>query len=154
MSVGDTIHYTIHVTNNGTLPVTNVVVADYNSGTGDIVAASGDGYTYDAATKTFTIAEIAAGETFNIPVEYTVLEGDGNVVNNAAVEQPEYPEIVKEADKEIAHVNETVTYTITVTNTTHDVLTNVVVKDTNNFTERLFLPKIPKLYRIWAIVNG
>lgn len=133
VSVGDTIHYTIHVKNNGTLPVTNVVVADYNDGVGDIVAQSGDGYTYDAQSKTFTIAEIPAGETFEIPVEYTVQEGDGDVVNNTAVECPELPEIVKDADKEIAHVDEIVTYTITITNTTQDVLHNVLVNDTNNF---------------------
>ena len=133
VSVGDTIHYTIHVTNNGKLPVTNVVVADYNDGVGDIVARAGDGYVYDSQSKTFTIAEIPAGETTNIPVEYTVQEGDGDVVNNTAVERPEIPVIVKQADKTIAHVDEQVTYTITVTNTTKDVLANVIVKDTNNF---------------------
>ena len=93
--IGDTIHYTITVTNNGTMTAQNVVVRDFNDGIGEINAASSDKYTYDAATHSFTIAEIAAGEVVEIPVTYTVQEGDKDVVNNAAVEIPEIPEIEK-----------------------------------------------------------
>ena len=132
--IGDTIHYTITVTNNGTMTAQNVVVRDFNDGIGEINAASSDKYTYDAATHSFTIAEIAAGEVVEIPVTYTVQEGDKDVVNNAAVEIPEVPEIEKKADKQTVVVGEVVTYTITVTNTTNETKTNVEVKDTNNFT--------------------
>lgn len=132
--IGDTIHYTITVTNNGTMAAQNVVVRDFNDGVGEINAASSDKYTYDAATHSFTIAEIAAGETVEIPVTYTVQEGDKGTVNNAAVEIPDVPEIKKEADKQVVKVGEVVTYTITVTNTTNETKTNVEVKDTNNFT--------------------
>ena len=132
--IGDTIHYTITVTNNGTMAAQNVVVRDFNDGIGEINAASSDKYTYDAATHSFTIAEIAAGEVVEIPVTYTVQEGDKDVVNNAAVEIPEIPEIEKKADKQTVVVGEVVTYTITVTNTTNETKTNVEVKDTNNFT--------------------
>ena len=132
--IGDTIHYTITVTNNGTMAAQNVVVRDFNDGVGEINAASSDKYTYDAATHSFTIAEIAAGEVVEIPVTYTVQEGDKDVVNNAAVEIPEVPEIEKKADKQTVVVGEVVTYTITVTNTTNETKTNVEVKDTNNFT--------------------
>lgn len=132
--IGDIIHYTITVTNNGTMTAQNVVVRDFNDGIGEINAASSDKYTYDAATHSFTIAEIAAGEVVEIPVTYTVQEGDKDVVNNAAVEIPEVPEIEKKADKQTVVVGEVVTYTITVTNTTNETKTNVEVKDTNNFT--------------------
>ena len=132
--IGDTIHYTITVTNNGTMAAQNVVVRDFNDGVGEINAASSDKYTYDAATHSFTIAEIAAGEVVEIPVTYTVQEGDKGTVNNAAVEIPEVPEIEKKADKQTVVVGEVVTYTITVTNTTNETKTNVEVKDTNNFT--------------------
>ena len=132
--IGDTIHYTITVTNNGTMTAQNVVVRDFNDGIGEINAASSDKYTYDAATHSFTIAEIAAGEVVEIPVTYTVQEGDKGTVNNAAVEIPEVPEIEKKADKQTVVVGEVVTYTITVTNTTKETKTNVEVKDTNNFT--------------------
>ena len=132
--IGDTIHYTITVTNNGTMTAQNVVVRDFNDGIGEINAASSDKYTYDAATHSFTIAEIAAGEVVEIPVTYTVQEGDKGTVNNAAVEIPEIPEIEKKADKQTVVVGEVVTYTITVTNTTNETKTNVEVKDTNNFT--------------------
>ena len=131
--IGDTIHYTITVTNNGTMTAQNVVVRDFNDGIGEINAASSDKYTYDAATHSFTIAEIAAGEVVEIPVTYTVQEGDKGTVNNAAVEIPDVPEIKKEADKQVVKVGEVVTYTITVTNTTNETKTNVEVKDTNNF---------------------
>lgn len=132
--VGDTIHYTISATNTGKLAVTNIVVRDFNDGVGEINAVSSDKYTYDAAAHSFTIAEIAAGETVEIPVTYTVQEGDKGTVNNAAVEIPDVPEIKKEADKQVVKVGEVVTYTITVTNTTNETKTNVEVKDTNNFT--------------------
>lgn len=132
--IGDTIHYTITVTNNGTMTAQNVVVRDFNDGIGEINAASSDKYTYDAATHSFIIAEIAAGEVVEIPVTYTVQEGDKGTVNNAAVEIPEVPEIEKKADKQTVVVGEVVTYTITVTNTTNETKTNVEVKDTNNFT--------------------
>lgn len=132
--IGDTIHYTITVTNNGTMTAQNVVVRDFNDGIGEINAASSDKYTYDAATHSFTIAEIAAGEVVEIPVTYTVQEGDKGTINNAAVEIPEIPEIEKKADKQTVVVGEVVTYTITVTNTTNETKTNVEVKDTNNFT--------------------
>ena len=132
--IGDTIHYTITVTNNGTMTAQNVVVRDFNDGIGEINAVSSDKYIYDAATHSFTIAEIAAGEVVEIPVTYTVQEGDKDVVNNAAVEIPEIPEIEKKADKQTVVVGEVVTYTITVTNTTNETKTNVEVKDTNNFT--------------------
>lgn len=132
--IGDTIHYTITVTNNGAMTAQNVVVRDFNDGVGEINAASSDKYTYDAATHSFIIAEIAAGEVVEIPVTYTVQEGDKDVVNNAAVEIPEVPEIEKKADKQTVVVGEVVTYTITVTNTTNETKTNVEVKDTNNFT--------------------
>ena len=132
--IGDTIHYTITVTNNGTMTAQNVVVRDFNDGIGEINAASSDKYTYDAATHSFTIAEIAAGEVVEIPVTYTVQEGDKGTVNNAAVEIPEVPKIEKKADKQTVVVGEVVTYTITVTNTTNETKTNVEVKDTNNFT--------------------
>lgn len=132
--IGDTIHYTITVTNNGTMTAQNVVVRDFNDGVGEINAVSSDKYTYDAAAHSFTIAEIAAGETVEIPVTYTVQEGDKGTVNNAAVEIPDVPEIKKEADKQVVKVGEVVTYTITVTNTTNETKTNVEVKDTNNFT--------------------
>lgn len=78
--------------------------------------------------------KLPAGEVVEIPVTYTVQEGDKDVVNNAAVEIPEVPEIEKKADKQTVVVGEVVTYTITVTNTTNETKTNVEVKDTNNFT--------------------
>ena len=135
VTVGDTIHYTITVTNKSTVPATNVVVSDYNDGVGEIQAASGDKYIYNESNHSFTIAEIGAGEVITIPVTYTVQEGDkGNTVNNVAVETPETPKIEKSADKQVVRVSEVVTYTLTVTNTTSEAKTNVTVKDNNNFT--------------------
>lgn len=135
VTVGDTIHYTITVTNKSTVPATNVVVSDYNDGVGEIQAASGDKYIYNESNHSFTIAEIGAGEVITIPVTYTVQEGDkGNTVNNVAVETPEIPKIEKSADKQVVRKGEVVTYTLTVTNTTSETKTNVTVKDNNNFT--------------------
>ncbi|TCN01339.1 putative repeat protein (TIGR01451 family) [Paenibacillus sp. BK033] len=133
---GDTIRYTIEVTNTGVIPATNVVVNDSLTG------------------QSFTIPVIAPGGTERVSFEFAVPPGttQGTVIANRVTvtwtEKPpgslpvvdeqrvivadpvELPELEVEATPELPKPGETVTKTITVTNVTNNTLTNVRVFDT------------------------
>ena len=83
----------------------------------------------------FLIAELGAGQSIDITYTYTVQEADKGIISNIVVVVPEEPpvDIEKEADKNVAVVNEVVTYKITVTNTTDEAKENLTVSDSNNF---------------------
>ena len=98
VNVGETINYRVVVTNTGEVDLVNVSVKDNNNGASHIVAASGDGYTYDDATATFTIDRIPVGESFTLTYSYVAVDADaGHDVINVAVakapgQNPEDPE--------------------------------------------------------------
>ena len=98
VNVGETINYRVVVTNTGEVDLVNVSVKDNNNGASHIVATSGDGYTYDDATATFTINRIPVGESFTLTYSYVAVDADaGHDVINVAVakapgQNPEDPE--------------------------------------------------------------
>lgn len=131
---GDTLTYTLRVTNSGDATAHNTIVKDYFDGIGTPVKTNGNGYAV-LDDGNFLIAELGAGESLDIAYTYTIQAGDKGVINNTVVVIPEEPpvDIEKEADKNVAAVNEIVTYTITVTNTTNETKENLTVTDSNNF---------------------
>ena len=98
VNVGETINYRVVVTNTGEVDLVNVTVKDNNDGASHIEAQNGDGYTYDSATTTFTIARIPVGESFTLTYSYVAVDADaGHDVINVAVakapgQNPEDPE--------------------------------------------------------------
>lgn len=70
VNVGETINYRVVVTNTGEVDLVNVTVKDNNDGASHIEAQNGNGYTYDSATTTFTIARIPVGESFTLTYSY------------------------------------------------------------------------------------
>ena len=132
---GDVLTYTLHVTNSGNATAYNAVVKDFFDGVGTPDKADGEGYKV-LDDGNFLIAELGAGQSIDITYTYTVQSADKGVINNIVVVVPEQPpvEIEKQADKNVAVVDEVVTYTITVTNTTDEAKENLTVTDTNNFT--------------------
>lgn len=132
---GETIHYTIEVTNTGGIPATNVVIHDSLTG------------------QQFTIPVIAVGKTERVSFVFTVPAGAafGSVIANrvtvtwdeqapgsppvqeeerVTVADPvELPVLEIEAAPETPRPGETVVKTITVTNVTSSTLTNVHVSD-------------------------
>ena len=92
--VGDTVTYTLLVTNVGPMALTDITVKDSNSGAGVTIAQSGEGYTYDSETKEFTIPTLAIGKSVSISYDYIVAEADaGTTIKNVAVAKiPTIPE--------------------------------------------------------------
>ena len=93
---GQTIHYTITVTNEGNVPYTDVTVIDDMEG---LVIDANDRYTVQE-DGTVTVGGLAVGETVTITASYTVTADDilvGTVVNAATVsgddvEDPKNPD--------------------------------------------------------------
>ncbi len=155
VKVGETINYTVKVTNTGNIDLANVQVRDENDGAGEITATGGAGYSYEDGV--FTIGFLAVGQSIAITYSYTAVPADGGrYVTNVAVglipnledpdgpptEKPSNPvevpvdgraiSIVKRADKTSAKAGETINYTLVVTNTGTEDLTNIVVRDSMN----------------------
>ena len=93
---GQTIHYTITVTNEGNVPYTDVTVIDDMEG---LVIDANDRYAVQE-DGTITVGDLAVGETVTITASYTVTADDilvGTVVNAATVsgedvEDPKNPD--------------------------------------------------------------
>ena len=137
VSLNDTLTYTVTATNTGNVTLTNVVVSD--SLTGD----------------TTTCATVAPGATCVLTAAYTVTQADvdaGAVVNTGTADSDETDPVTDphtepvpqtltlavakvltgNADEDgslTVSLNDTLTYTVTATNTGNVTLTNVVVSD-------------------------
>ena len=137
---GQVIHYTIKVENTGEAPLTGVTVSDpFADGAPTLVGGDtnsngqldvGETWSY-ATTHTVTQGEIDAGGTLTNIAEATDSQGDDKTAQ-ATTPVSQRPDllIVKSANVEsIANPSDDITYTITVTNTGNQTLTNVVVTD-------------------------
>ena len=147
---GDTVIYTITVTNNGPDIATNIVVTDKLDDRLILQFVNGTNWNYNNTTRTITwnIASLASASsvTLNITV---IINGTGNISNIANVEVKEPNNgsnnstvnitvdpavnltIIKysNATNGIAAYNDVILYTINVTNTGFNRATNVVVTD-------------------------
>ena len=146
-ALGETIQYTIVVTNSGNVTLNDVTVQD------DLAAAvikEGAGYTVEENIA--RIAALAPNASVTVNVEYTVTSDDikfGKVVNSATISSEEDPDpdpkpsddetedlntklkVTKTSDKdgEKVALGETITYTITVKNEGNVPFANVKVDD-------------------------
>ena len=133
---GDTVTYTVTVTNNGVGDAKQVVVRDTLDKGLKFVKATGK-YTFDESTNTVTwIVDLANGEsqTFYVTAvaeAYGVLSNNVFVGDKSASADVTVPEIIpgKSVDVENPNFGDTVTYTVTVTNNGIVDAKNVVVVD-------------------------
>ena len=120
---GDTVTYTVTVTNNGVGDAKQVVVRDTLDKGLKFVKATGK-YTFDESTNTVTwIVDLANGEsqTFYVTAvaeAYGVLSNNVFVGDKSASADASVPEIIpgKSVDVENPNFGDTVTYTVTVAN--------------------------------------
>jgi len=147
-NVGETVYYTIHVTNNGPDAATNVVVTD-TVPAGLTFGTATNGGTYNTGVITWNLASLAANGQFNPSFTATVNSDQQgqDITNTASTHSDQCPtdvtsqpvtiyicnaelSVTKTADKTNYNVGDTVLYTINVTNTGTDTGTNLVVTDT------------------------
>ena len=93
---GETIHYTITVTNTGNQTLTNVEITDTLNAAGTISniqsSIQGIDSKQDGKVTTFTISTLAPKAEAKITYDYVVQEADkGNTISNAAVGTPADP---------------------------------------------------------------
>ena len=133
---GDTVTYTVTVTNNGVGDAKQVVVRDTLDKGLKFVKATGK-YTFDESTNTVTwIVDLANGEsqTFYVTAvaeAYGVLTNDVTVGDKSASADVTVPEITPDKTVNITNPNfgDKVDYTIKVTNDGIGDANNIVVKD-------------------------
>ena len=124
--VGDTLTYTIALTNNGNGDGTVTVTDPIPDGT-RIKDATIEGYDATTNTMTWSNVKVPAGETVKLTLEVVIKDDTTDTVKNVAKidnkEIPDKPETtvanitgVKSVDKSNAKVGDTLTYTITLTN--------------------------------------
>ena len=136
-NLGDTVTYTVTVTNNGVGDAKQVVVRDTLDKGLKFVKATGK-YTFDESTNTVTwIVDLANGEsqTFYVTAvaeAYGVLSNNVFVGDKSASADVTVPEIIpgKSVDVENPNFGDTVTYTVVVTNDGVGDAKQVVVRDT------------------------
>ena len=133
---GDTVTYTVVVTNNGVVDAKQVVVKDILDKGLKFVKATGE-YTFDEDSRTVTwIIDLAKGEsqTFYVTAvaeAYGVLTNDVTVGDNTASADVVVPEIIPDKTANITNPNfgDKVDYTVTVTNDGMGDAKDVVVRD-------------------------
>ena len=133
---GDTVTYTVVVTNNGVVDAKQVVVKDILDKGLKFVKATGE-YTFDEDSRTVTwIIDLAKGEsqTFYVTAvaeAYGVLINDVTVGDNTASADVVVPEIIPDKTVNITNPNfgDKVDYTVTVTNDGIGDANNVVIVD-------------------------
>ena len=137
VSVGDTLTYTITATNDGAATLTNLVVTDTMLSPSSNSCASVAPSATCVLTGTYTVAaaDVAAGSIVNTatsdsdqtgPVDDTetvVLPAPAHTIDKAT------PTNADEDSSTDVSVGDTLTYTITATNSGTAVLTNVVIND-------------------------
>ena len=133
---GDTVNYTVTVTNDGIGDAKDVVVRDVLGEGLTFVDATGN-YSFDEVTRTVTwIVDLAKGESRTFYVD-AIVSGYGNVTNSLVVGNKTagvnvtVPEIIPDKTVNISNPNfgDNVNYTVTVTNDGIGDAKNVVVRD-------------------------
>ena len=90
---GETIHYTLTVTNTGNQTLENVEITDTLNAVGTISNIQGADSKQDGKVTIFTISSLAPKTEATITYDYVVQEADkGNTISNAAVGTPANPE--------------------------------------------------------------
>ena len=152
VEVGDTLTYTITVKNTGNTTLYDVKVTDTINGAGTVyLYADADDKTENVSITddaTATITELKRNDEVKLTATYQVVEADaGNKINNevvaeaddgtkddgktpsVTVEDPAWT-VNKIVDDPTPDVGDTITYTITVTNTGNTTLNGLTVTDT------------------------
>ncbi len=148
-NLGDLLHYTITVTNNGPDSISGLTVKDILPAGLQLVSSSGTG-TYSAGLWTVN-SVLTSGASATLNIVARIIDSNTTITNVASINLPSdvydpnpdndqdevttvvRPEtdltIVKTVDKTVAKLGDVLHYTITVTNKGPDSVSNITVKD-------------------------
>ncbi len=131
---GDQVHYTIIVTNTGSVTLTNITVSDPLTGLNRNIASLAPGVSSTInTTYTVTAADINAGRVVNTATAtYTYAGNNYHETASHTVSVNAGPGISvskRTGASGFSYVGEVITYTIVVTNTGNVTLTNISVTD-------------------------
>jgi uncharacterized repeat protein (TIGR01451 family) len=148
-NVGDTITFTVTLTNNGPDPATNVTVQDLLPSGLALVSATESQGAYDDATGLWTVGEVGTTASTTLTIQATVVspaaqtntatishsdQFDPVPGNNAArvTATPQQADLLvtKSVSDPTPNVGDTITYTVTLTNAGPDPATGVTLQDT------------------------
>ncbi len=147
-NVGDSITYTVTLSNNGPDGATNVQVTDPLPAGVNFVSATPSEGTYNSVSGLWTVASVTTSAPLTLVLQGTVVDA-GQIINTATITHSDQfdpdtsnnsasaPETSQEADLALAkavndptpNVGETITYTVTLSNLGPTDATNVEVRD-------------------------
>ena len=134
-AAGDVITYTLTVTNNGNLTLTNVIITDPLTKYTENVGTLAPGQTAIRTTSyTVTQADVDAGLVLNT-AEVTTESPDGENPQDETEEETQIQRtatlIIEKSDNNaaVSVAGDVITYTLTATNTGNVTLTNVIITD-------------------------
>jgi uncharacterized repeat protein (TIGR01451 family) len=147
-NVGDTITYTVTLSNIGPDSATNVQVTDPLPAGVNLVSATPSDGTYNSVSGLWTVGSVTMSAPLTLVLRGTVVDA-GQIINTATITNSDQfdpdtsnnsasaPETSQEADLALAkvvsdptpNVGETVTYTVTLSNLGPTNATNVAVRD-------------------------
>jgi uncharacterized repeat protein (TIGR01451 family) len=146
-SVGDTVTFTVTVTNHGPDAADGVTVTDFMPVTLELLGFNASVGAYDPATGTWTIGTLANGATATLTLTARVtsasaatnlvavrsVQFDPDHANNAAaaavIPTQADVRVTKKPSRQIVTVGQTMFFTIDVSNLGPDTATNVIVTD-------------------------
>ncbi|MFC1848481.1 PKD domain-containing protein, partial [Chloroflexota bacterium] len=148
---GDTITYTITLTNNGPDPATNIVITDSLPSGVTYQSDTPSHGTYDSGSGQWSVGSLANGGSATLDISATVDAGTATqtITNNASITGMDQTDLVpannfdsaaltvqgadlqvtKTVDDSAPNEGDTITYTITLTNNGPDTATNIIVTD-------------------------
>jgi uncharacterized repeat protein (TIGR01451 family) len=147
-NVGDTIHYTVTVYDNGPDPVTGATVQDLLPAQVTFVAATATEGTYDSSTGLWTVGAVAVGTPQTLTITVTVVAA-GISANTASIAHSDQYDpdpsnnsdtasvnptqadlsLTKTVDNPTPNVGNQVTFTVNLTNNGPDSASGVTVSD-------------------------
>ncbi len=147
-NVGDTITFTVTLTNNGPDPATNAHVTDLLPAGLTFVSDSASQGAYDSTTGVWTVGTVTVGTPQTLQIQATVAspnaqtnaatitdadQFDPDLTNNgaSATETPQQADlrVTKSVNNAAPNVGDTITFTVTLSNLGPNTATNVQVAD-------------------------
>ena len=124
-NVGDTVTYTINITNNGSVNATGLMITDDWPGGITYVSSSADKGTYDNGSTIWTVGNLNIGTSAKLTITATVASRAGVIILDNMVRVSKVDQNDNEMPKQVANASFTVqSADLTITNTVDNAAPN------------------------------